>query len=301
MIMVIVITGILSGMVAVFIKGPVESYFTVANRADLTDVADTAVKRVTHDIRLALPNSLRNPVDGSDQCIEFMPTKSGGRYRTDQTTALTGDALDFTVIDPKFDMLGPNTNPLTPLLGPNSSLPTFSRIAVGDIVVVYNDGSASGDAYSGANAVAVAGLCETSLSCPTVLAGSTEITFEVAGATIFTGKQFPSASPANRFMVLPSTEQVVSFACSAGTLFRYSRNITARTTAWTQPANCAAMAAGTTATTLANNLSTCSLKYEPPGSGGGSGRFGIVSIFLGLTQSGETVSLYHQVHVDNAP
>ena len=30
-------------------------------------------------------------------------------------------------------------------------------------------------------------------------------------------------------------------------------------------------------------------------------RFGIVSISLGITQSGETVNLYHQIHVDNTP
>jgi prepilin-type N-terminal cleavage/methylation domain-containing protein len=66
MIMVIVITGILSGMVAVFIKGPVESYFDMARRAELTDVADTAVRRMARDIRSSVPNTLRNPADGSD-------------------------------------------------------------------------------------------------------------------------------------------------------------------------------------------------------------------------------------------
>ena len=81
MIMVIVITGVIAGMVAVFIKGPVDSYFDMARRAELTDIADTAMRRMTRDIRLALPNSLRNPAGGSDQCVEFMPTKSGGRYR----------------------------------------------------------------------------------------------------------------------------------------------------------------------------------------------------------------------------
>ena len=290
MIMVIVITGVIAGMVAVFIKGPVDSYFDMARRAELSDVADTAARRMARDIRLALPNSVRNPVDGSDQCIEFMPTKSGGRYRTDQTAALTGDILDFTTTDAGFDMLG-----LT------SSQPAEARIAAGDIVVVYNDGSSFGNAYSGANAVGVAGVCETSLPCPTVLANSTAITLLGAGATIFAGKPFPGASPASRFQVLPSAEQVVSFACSAGTLFRYSRSITARTTPWAQPANCTAMTNAATPAILASQVSACSIKYEPPGSGSGAGRFGIVSISLTATRSGESVNLYHQVHVDNTP
>ena len=45
-IMVIVITGILAGMVAVFIRAPIDAYVDSARRADLTDVADTAVRRV---------------------------------------------------------------------------------------------------------------------------------------------------------------------------------------------------------------------------------------------------------------
>jgi MSHA biogenesis protein MshO len=281
MIMVIVITGILSGMVAVFIKGPVESYFDMSRRADLTDVADTAVRRMARDIRASVPNTLRNPTDGSDQCIELMPAKTGARYRAEQTAALTGDVLDFTAIDASFDMLGQN-----------STLPASARIAAGDIVVVYNDGSTGGNAYAGTNAVKIAagGVTES--------APITTITFVAAGAAVFDRKLFPGASPANRFLVVPSTEQVVSFACSGGTLFRYSRTLAA---AWAQPANCAAMAATATAATLATNVSNCSLKYEAPGSGSGSGRFGLASISLGMTQSGETVSLYHQVHVDNTP
>jgi MSHA biogenesis protein MshO len=286
MIMVIVITGVIAGMVAVFIKGPVDSYFDMARRAELTDAADTAVRRMGRDIRLALPNSVRNPVDGSDQCIEFMPTKSGGRYRADQTAALTGDTLDFTTADPNFDMLGLN-----------GSLPVEAQIAAGDIVVVYNDGSNSGNAYTGANAVQVAagGVAAGDT------ANTTKLSFVPAGATIFARKAFPSASPASRFQVLPSTEQVAAFACNAGTLARYSRNITARTTPWAQPANCAAMTAGATSAVLAKQVSACSIKYEPPGSGSGGGRFGMVSISLAATRSGESVNLYHQVHVDNTP
>jgi len=286
MIMVIVITGIISGMVAVFIKGPVDSYFDMARRADLSDVADTAVRRMAREIRSSVPNTLRNPVDGSDQCVEFMPAKAGARYRAEQSAALTGDVLDFTATDASFDMLGLN-----------SALPTSSQIAAGDIVVVYNDGSTSGNAYAGSNAVQIAAGGVTGGDT----AGTSKLTFVAAGATIFSRKLFPSASPANRFLVLPSSEQVVALACSGGTLYRYSRNITARTTSWTQPATCAAMVAGATAATLATSVGACSLRYEAPGSGSGSGRFGLVSISLGMTQSGETVSLYHQVHVDSTP
>ncbi|MFA6270798.1 MAG: type II secretion system protein, partial [Candidatus Paceibacterota bacterium] len=55
----IVITGILAGIVAVFIASPVQGYVDSVRRAELTDAADVALRRMMRDIRLALPNSLR--------------------------------------------------------------------------------------------------------------------------------------------------------------------------------------------------------------------------------------------------
>lgn len=282
-VMVIVITGILAGIVAVFIKSPVDSYFDAARRAELTDIADTAVRRMARDIHLALPNSVRNPSSGSADCVEFIPTRIGGRYRA-AAEAAGGDILDFTAVDDKFDMLWPNS----------SLLPAADRIVAGDVVVVYNDGSASGNAYSGSNAIQIASLAE-----PGGTANTTAITFVGAGAAVpFNRKQLPSESPANRFQVIPSSEHVVAYRCDGGVLYRYAHKLTA---AWGQPADCAAMAPVATAARLAQNLTVCSLHYEPPGSSHPTSRFGIVSISLGISQSGETVNLYHQIHVDNTP
>lgn len=281
-VIVIVITGIVGSMVAVFIKSPVDAYFDAARRAELTDVADTAARRMARDIHQAMPNSVRNPADGSDQCIEFIPTKIGGRYRA-AAEAAGGDILDFTTTDDKFDMLWLN-----------SALPATSQVAAGDVVVVYNDGNASGDAYTGANAIQVASLGE-----PGGTANTTSITFVGTGMPApFNRKQLPSESPSSRFQVIPSGTHVVSYGCNGGVLTRYTRTLSA---AWSQPAGCAAMSAGATSAILAQNVTTCSLKYDPPGSSTGLSRFGIVSISLEMTQSGESVKLYHQIHVDNTP
>src|SRR3989339_1345722 len=86
MVMVIVITGIIGGIVAVFLTAPVRQYVDVARRADMTDIADTALRRITRDVRLALPNSVRvaGTCDGTTTCfLEFLPAPSGGRYRAD--------------------------------------------------------------------------------------------------------------------------------------------------------------------------------------------------------------------------
>lgn len=283
-IIAIVITGIVAGMVAVFIKSPIDAYVDTARRAELTDVADIAVRRMARDIRLALPNSVRHPVDGSDQCIEFMPTKIGGRYRAAQSSTGTGDVLDFTTTDSSFDMLWLN-----------STLPAADRIVADDSIVIYNDGYA-GNAYdftaAGSNLAIVSSVCEPpNAGCAATPAGSTQVTLTAA-------KQFPVESPSFRFQVIPSAEHVVAYRCSGGTLWRHARTLTA---ARAQPATCADVATGASAARLADNVTTCSLRYQPPGSGTGAGRHGIASIALEIAQAGESVRLYHQVHVDNTP
>ena len=283
-IVVIVITGIIGGMVAVFIRSPVQGYMDAQRRAELTDVADTAVRRLARDIRQALPNSVRIAGDGSDQCIEFMPTKIGARYRTAVDGAGNGDPLVFsaTAEDDAFDMLWPNADFLAD-----------SQIAAGDVVVVYNDGSVTGNAYSGANAIQVAAVGAGGT------ANSTRIDFVAAGAAPpFGRKPLSSESPFGRFQVIPAGSHVVSYRCDGGRLTRNTRTLTAD---WAQPANCAAMVAGANTAVLANNISACHLVYDSPGSSTGLSRFGIVSMSLSITDSGETVSLYDQVHVDNTP
>lgn len=297
-IIVIVITGILAGTVAVFIKGAVDAYIDSARRAELTDVADTAVRRIARDIHLALPNSVRNPGDGSDQCVEFMPTKIGARYRMAKDSSGNGDDLDFSVEDGTFEMLWLN-----------SALPPAMRVEAGDVVIVYNDGSgnsnclgsvgsgtAGGNAYCGYNAIQVASLGAEA-------AGVTPINLvDAVTAAPFNRRQLPGESPYYRFQVIPKDEHVVAYACSGGTLYRYSRKLSVPWSApWPVPASCAAMVSGATAAILAENVSSCSLRYEPPGSSTGFSMNGILQISLTVTQSDESVRLYHQVHVDNTP
>lgn len=289
-IVVIVITGIIGGMVAVFIRAPVQGYVDAQRRAEMTDVADTAVRRLARDIRLALPNSVRMPLANvvGDQCIEFIPTKIGARYRAVVDGTGNVDPLDFAAIDSAFDMLWPN-----------GALPAAVRILPGDVVVVYNDGSPNGgDAYSGVNAIQVAAVG------PAVTANSTALTFVAPGFAVpFDGKQLPQASPDGRFQVIPAGSHVVSYRCNNGTLTRTNRVLNA---AWGQPATCAAMVAGVApadTAVLATNVGQCSLTYELPGASTGLSRFGIVSMSLQITDpaTGESVNLYDQVHVDNTP
>ena len=261
LVMVIVIMGVIGATLAVFMRAPVDAYLDSGRRAALTDLADTAVRRIARDIARALPNSLRTP---STQCVEFIPTRTGGRYRAEPDSGVVGNqaaaVLDFTVSDTSFNMLANN-----------ASLPAEQRIVANDVVVVYNLGVPGADTYAGDNSSVVAG----------VTAG-TESTISIAA------KQFPLASGSNRFQVVPGNEKIVSFVCSGGRLLRSSDHAYANS----------CPASGATVAVLANNVSACNFVYN----GSDLQRNGLVQMTITLTDSsGDSISLYHEVHVSNTP
>lgn len=246
-IMVIVITGILAGMVAVFIRKPVEGFFDTARRAALVDAADTALRRISRDLRAALPNSVR--VSGT--ALEFLHVRSAGRYREQGP----GDPLDFTSADSSFDVLGP---PIS--------------VQSGDSVVVYNLGVTGSDAYEGTS---------TSRRIAAAFGAS------LANVAITSATQFPFASPARRFQVVDTP---VSYVCAGNQMRRYSGYAILPAQS-VPPAGSGAL--------IADKIATggCSFAYAT----GPSQREALVTLNLALTDSGETVSLLYQVHVNNVP
>ena len=258
-ILVIVITGILAGIVAVFIVQPVQGYIDTVRRADLTDAADTAVRRITRDVRTALPNSLRAPSPASNSCFEFLPTVGGGRYRAAQSSTGTGDILDFSTSDTSFDFLA------------NDNL-TTAMFAGTYNAVIYNLGIAGADAYAGDNRAQISNASTSTLT---------------SGHIVLTaGKQFPFESPGKRFHVIPNFS--VAYSCSGGNLYRQTQAISA-----------AQIACPTTGTILVGNVdcTQTTFNYTPAV----SQRNGLLTITLVLTQSGESVRLYDEVHVNNVP
>ena len=224
MIVVIVITGILGGMVAMFIRAPMQGYVDSARRADMTDIADTALRRMTRDLRLALPNSVRVTVAGGNTYLEFLPTSGGGRYRV----GTPGNVLDFTVAYTSFDVLGP--------------MPAFTA---GDSVVVYNLGIPGASAYD---------LPATNNR--TAWVSNTATTVTIAA------KKFPFESPGNRFQVITTPVTYVCAPVSGGaggTLTRYW----GYTIQATQPINAAAAPLSTAPhALLATNVGACSITYD---------------------------------------
>jgi len=185
LVMVIVVTGIIAAGVAVFIQRPVEGYIDAARRATLTDEADTALRRITRDLRTALPNSVR--VDPSGKFIEYIETIGGGRYRAETDSFGGGEILDFTAADTTFDVLGP--------------VPTLSA---GNHIVVYNlfsSGTVS-NAYQGSNRASFVSVAAPTITIAPVIS-----------------LPFPEPSPAKRFHVVTGP---VTYGCVGSQLLRYS-------------------------------------------------------------------------------
>ncbi|OHC61432.1 MAG: hypothetical protein A2040_12520 [Rhodocyclales bacterium GWA2_65_19] len=273
-IMVIVITGILAGVVAVFITKPVEGYVDSVRRAELTDTADVVLRRMMRDIRLSLPNSLRVTSSGGVNYIEFIMTSAGGRYRDPADGSSSGDFLSFTSsTDLSFDVLG--------------TMPASPAVAVNDYVAVYNlgPGYEPGNAYNYNGSSCLAGGCN--IAKVSGVAGNV-ITLD---ANPFAAQTPPLPSPSARFQVIPGAVRAVTFACpttGTGSLTRYW-NYGFNTAQATPPT-------GGNSAPLANGAS-CVVEYTA----NATGRNGLLFVQLTLSSGGENVSMFQQIHVDNAP
>jgi len=144
LIMVIVITGIIAGMVAVFIQRPVEGYFDSVRRAVLSEEADSALRFAARDLQSALPNSIAC-AGGS---VSFVPVRSGGRFREAQTAASSGTPLAFGSVATSFDFIGGGA--LSTMLDSRGSVipvaGAVSRVVVGNlsagVAACHSDASA---------------------------------------------------------------------------------------------------------------------------------------------------------------
>lgn len=223
LVVVIVLIGILSTVSVALIRQPIDASADVQRRARLADAADQAMARVSRDLRLALPNSIRTSADG--RAIEMLIAPMAGRYRArPRAVPLAGgdrgDVLDFAIADASFDLLSP--------------LP--SAPAAGQWAVVYNL-TASGtqaNAWAGDNRAIIG-------------AGSTPLRIVLAP-----GFRFPFPSPAQRVYVV---DQAVQYRCAAdGRLLRHVGYA---------PGVAMQVPPSTAGALLAEGVSFCDFRYQP--------------------------------------
>ena len=279
LIMVIVLIGALASVASIFIAGPVSGFLDSNRRAEMVDIAQTALQRMTRDIHDALPNSVRISNNGTQFGIEYLSTLTGGRYRNLQATGGPSNKLNFNTSSDSFDILGglPDFG-LIDVSGGNGQAACMNNTV--DCLVIYNTGTGATDfnAYNGDNIAAI------------TAASNTSMTFDNSDIP---GWKFPARSPNNRFFVVNTP---VSFVCdsSTGRILMYQNyNIMAA-----QPLTSGNFGIG--GAVLADHVSDCGANTFLYNSGAGT-RYGLVVMRVTITENGEKVSLLQEAHVLNAP
>ena len=279
--LVIVIAGILAATISVFMRPAIDSYIATGNRAELTDQADTALRRMLRDIRLGVPNSVRTP---GSQCVEVVPTASGGRLRMGPDTVNDVSAG----CTPGANCAAPlDTGQATTVV--DALTPLSSTPAVGDWLVLGNLNP--NDVYAGVNRAAITGV-----ATPAATQGRVRLT--VAST------QFPPGYDSGRFAIVPNAQKAVFYTCSGadgtvnasgdgkGTLYRssnYGFNAA-------YPSSCPSVAG---ADVVATRVKSCTFVYDP--NPGATQQYGFVWIDIELARNNETVGLASGAHVVNAP
>lgn len=282
LVVVMVIAGIVASTVTLFLKPAVDSYFSSKNRADLTDISDTALRRIARDVQSAVPNSLRS---AGSQCVEVVPSSMGGRYRMGPDTdndsvgctpsATCSAPLDISQPVSQFDVL--SEMPFAP--------------AANDWVVIGNQNA--NDVYAGASSSQITGT-----STP---ARSGDGTMRISIGS----KQFAPGYDQGRFFVVPNNggKPAVIYICSGadgtldssgngkGTLYRLERAFNS-----SYPTSCPAT---TGAAIVATSVRSCNFVYSA--TQGATQQNGFLWMLLTLAKDSEQVSLTFGVHVDNVP
>ena len=282
LITVIVLTGILSLVVWRNLSLPIRGFVDLTARNEATGAVRLAMNRMTREIRLALPNSVRVSADGS--ALEMLRLSGGGRYRVEADPGnAASDPINLGASADSFSVLG------------DWNIPTSVRTSAGvsaclagtaDCLAIYNTGN------PGTCAAQTAGT-RTNAWCGDNLAGIASansatriVTFNRADGTT----TFPTGSPVNRFFVVDTT---VAFVCASGELRRYAGYPIAATQS--------VPPSGTPAV-LATNVASCNFSYLP----GSLARAGLVALSLTLNLTNgenrtESVTLFDQLQLPNSP
>lgn len=263
--MVIVLLGILSAVLVVFIVTPFQAARDIERRADLVDAADLALNQISRELRGALPNSVR--VHG-DRHIEFISTVTGGRYRRLPKPGGGGDIFVPARRSDSFDVLGGLIDHgLVVTRGPGFNCGT----AAGHCLSVFNTGQPGFNAYAGDNLAAITAASAGSLSYD-------------RGAP---GPAFATHSPQQRFFVV---DTVISYVCDPSSRqLRRHAGYGLNQSAPSLPANGGEL--------VVSQVADCQFSYLP----GTATRRGLVSLRLDLEAEGERVFLLVQAQVLNTP
>ena len=275
LVMVIALAGLVALMITTVLSRPLEAFSGQSRRAELVDIAAGALQRMSRDVRLAIPNSLRVSADG--QAVELLLIHSAARYRPNRvgeqglrfstaaagtcgSTTQGGRCDSFQVMDPAFNPAGARW------------------------LVLYNTGAAGSSVWQPSNPGSITPTGTTFSTVAGAPAGESHIAL---GNLPAGGFRFAFASPQHRLYL---AETVVGYRCQGGQLLRYSYNSLESTLPGSPPS-------GSNPQPVARNVLSCNFTYQP----GSTQRAGLLTLGLGISEADETLQLLQQVHVDNAP
>lgn len=263
LVMVIALAGLIAVMISTVMSRPLQGFVDQSRRAELVDLASSALNRMTRDIRLAVPNSVR--VAGSAR-LELLRSPGGGRYRANLVDGVRQDPPVCTTDPCVIEALGP-------LIG-------VEDWAALNWMVIYNiGGAASGDnswpPLDGA----------MSVISPQVTISYAAGNLNLSGGGI-ENFRFKYASPQHRLFL---ADKVVGYQCSGGRIVRGEFTSLALPGAYDY--------SGATPVVDHVDCANSGFTYSP----GTNTRSGLVTVRLTLSQDSESITLLQQVHVDNAP
>lgn len=283
LIVVIAITGVIAGIFAMLLGPTLQNYLAVGRRANLTHLADTALRRMVAEIHTAVPNSLRllpDPASGSI-CLEMVPSSDGGRFRIAPDSDWDQANPGYPSMPLYMNQPGSGFDVLTPFINPPNN---------GDFVVIGNQNT--NDVYSGADRAVI-----KSVGSPP--GTGTHPPLGLSRITLSAPTQFPYGYEGGRFYVVPQTLRDVTYECQGagkdsdgsgtGTLTRvvnYNFN----------PAQVCPIPGGAL---VATHVAACNFVYNP--SQGATQQSGFAQLQLTLSDHGETVTLTVGSQVENLP
>lgn len=271
LVMVIVLLGIMAGVLTPFILKAMEAYTASRARADLVAKGRLAMERIAREVRRAVPNSLS--VVDSGNGIEFAHSCGGGRY-VEQFDSY-GSA--FSRNNYRFKT---NANrSFLYVVGNNAMTGLASDCAATDTLVIANYSPA--DLQGGDTRVTLAGIADTTLASDGTDYGQL--------LTYSGGHQFLTASPGKHFSI---ADKVIEVG-------RLSSDATLR---WHSVTGFGDYDLGAdwsgSDPVLVNGVSSVNFAYTA----GSVASNGILRIDMQLSANGgETIRLYHEVQIRNAP
>lgn len=273
LIVVVVLLGVLASGAGMLIANPLESYQAQVRRQQLVDQGEMALRQIARDVRRALPNSIR--INPAGSALEMVNTVDGARYRDEYGGAYTGDVdfvLDFASADTVFNLLGPLRN--------------ATAFSANNRVVIYNT---SENIYAEAVDVDNQGII-TPAGITLGLGNLGALLTREDQITLSAPFLFTQQSPGQRLFFVDSS---ISYICDppGNQILRYA----GYGFRGTQPTTAADFGVGSGKVVSA--LSGCSFSY----SAGSAQRGGILTVEITISDSGESVSLLHQIHVVNVP